>query len=68
MLGAHREHDRARAMLAVADPHAVDAARLVRQLDAVGLLGHQARTEALGLRRGSCCIISGPITPSGKPG
>ena len=49
MLGAHREDDRARAVLGVADPHAVHAAGLCGELDAVDLVGHQARAEALGL-------------------
>ncbi len=49
MLGAHRQHDRVRAMLNIADPHAVNATGLVRELDAIGLLGHQPCAEALGL-------------------
>ena len=49
VLGAHRQHDGARAVLGVADPHAVHAAGLAGELDAVGLLGQQARAEALGL-------------------
>ncbi len=49
VLGAHRQHDRARAVLGIADPHAVHAARLARELDAIGLVGDQPRAEALGL-------------------
>ena len=49
VLGAHRQHDRARPVLGVADPHAVHTPGLVRELDAVGLVGDQARAEALGL-------------------
>jgi hypothetical protein len=49
VLGAHRQHDGARAVLGVAHPHAVNAPWLASELDAVGLLGQQARAEALGL-------------------
>ena len=48
MLGAHRQHDGTGAVL-FADPHAVHAARLVGELDALGLVGHEARAEALRL-------------------
>ena len=49
VLGSHRQHDGPRAVLGVADPHAVQAAGLAGELDAIGLLGQQARAEALGL-------------------
>ena len=49
VLGAHRQDDGARPVLGLADPHPVDSAGLARQLDALGLLGQQARAEALGL-------------------
>src|SRR5204863_5638576 len=48
-LGAHREDDGAGAVLVLADPDAVDAARLVRELDARDLVGDEARAEALRL-------------------
>ena len=49
VLGAHREDHGARAVLILADPHAVNAARLLGELDAIGLRCQQARAEALRL-------------------
>ena len=49
MLGAHREDDRAGAVLVVADPDLVHAAGLVGELDLRRLVGDEARAEALRL-------------------
>jgi hypothetical protein len=49
MLGTHGQHHRAGLVLLVVDPDAVHAAGLVGQLDAGGLVGDEARAEALGL-------------------
>ena len=49
VLGAHRQDHRARAMLGVAHPHAVHAARLAGQLHARDVVCLEARAEALGL-------------------
>jgi hypothetical protein len=49
VLRAHGEHDGARPVLVIADPHLVDAAGLARELDVGGLIGDEARSEALRL-------------------
>jgi hypothetical protein len=64
-LGAHREDHGCGEVLVVADPDLVDAA--VGELDAVDVVGDEARAEALGLGA-ELLIISGPMIPSGKPG
>ncbi len=67
VLGAHRQHDRAGAMLDVIDPHAVYAAGLVGQLDAVRLGGEQPCAETLGLVAELLHHL-GAHDPFGEPG
>jgi hypothetical protein len=49
VLGAHREDHGARLVLVVADPHPVQAALLGGGLELGGVVGQEARAEALGL-------------------
>ena len=67
VLGAHGQDDGAGAVLLVADPDLVDAARLGGQLDLVAssVTRRAPKRSAWSRKR---CIISGPMIPSGKPG
>ena len=65
-LGAHRQDHRAGADLLVADVDAVDARRAsLGELDPGGVVGDEARAEALGLVAEAAASSPGPSTPSG---
>ena len=68
VLGAHRQDDGARPVLGVADPHAVHAAGLAGELDAVGLLGDAGARRSARPGRGTSASSPGPSRRRGSRG
>ncbi len=66
VLGSHRQYHGAGAMEVVSDPDLVQPAGR-RELYLGHVVGYQPRPEPSAWSR-KCCIISGPMIPSGNPG